>query len=128
LQNAAADAEGPPSAAEGETAQEALYSPVDSAHAGAVTEASGSAAAAETAGEELYFPVNAAAKAAARPQTAPAPEGLKRRRRALMESVSPAVLLLGGPSFDPRSYTTAQTWLASLKETGMPGAARRSAA
>jgi hypothetical protein len=54
---------------------------------------------------------------------------LKRRRRALMESVAPAALLLGGGlPVDPRSYVTDQTWLASLLETGLQGAAKRAAA
>jgi hypothetical protein len=115
-----------------ETAPQAepLYSPVNSAQAAAGTQAAGSAAADETAGESLYSPVNSAAKAAARPPGAQGPGSiLKRRRRALMGSVSPAALLLGGGlPVDPRSYVTEQTWLASLTETGRHGAAKRNAA
>ena len=114
-----------PSVAQGE----GLYSPVNSANAAAGTQGAGSAAAEETAGEGLYSPVNSAAKAAADPKNTPAGSLLKRRRRALMESVSPSALLLGGGlPVDPRSYVTDQTWLAALKETGLPGAAKRSAA
>jgi len=115
-------------AALSEAQGEGLYSPVNSANEAARTEPAVKATAAETAGQSLYSPVNLAAKAAARPQTAPAPGGLKRRRRTLMESVAPAALLLGGLPVDPRSYVTDQTWLASLKETGLQGAAKRSAA
>ena len=98
---------------------EPLYSPVNSAQAGAGAQAAGGAAAGETA-----------AKAAARPPGAQGPGSiLKRRRRALMGSVSPAALLLGGGlPVDPRSYVTEQTWLASLTETGRHGAAKRNAA
>ena len=110
-----------------ETAPQAgpLYSPVNSAQA-----AAGSAAADETARESLYSPVNSAAKAAARPPGAQGPGSiLKRRRQALMGSVSPSALLLGGGlPVDPRSYVTEQTWLASLTETGRHGAAKRNAA
>jgi hypothetical protein len=46
-----------------------------------------------------------------------------------MGSVSPSTLLLGGGlPVDPRSFVTDQTWLASLTETGLPGAAKRNAA
>jgi hypothetical protein len=120
---------GSATAAPSEAQGEGLYSPVNSTHAAAGAQASASPAQDQKAAQGLYSPVNAAAKAAARPQTAPAPEGLKRRRRALMESVSPAALLLGGGlPVDPRSYVTDQTWLASLKETGLPGATKRNAA
>ena len=84
---------------------------------------------AETEGEGLYSPVNLAAKAAARPNSAPTSGSvLKGRRRALMESVSPAALLLGGQPVDPRSYVTDQTWFASLMETGLHGTTKRTAA
>ena len=126
--NAAAGTNTSASAADTKEAEEGLYSPVDSAPQAAEAEPAGRAAAAERARKDLYFPVDAAAKAAARPQTAPAPEGLKRRRRALMESVSPAALLLGSLPVDPRSYVTDQTWLEELRETGLPGAAKRNAA
>ena len=53
---------------------------------------------------------------------------LGRRRRALMESVSPAALRLGGLSVDPRSYVTDQTWLASMLESGVHNATKRKAA
>jgi hypothetical protein len=59
---------------------------------------------------------------------AQAPGTLSRRRRALLESVSPAALRSGGRPADPRSYGTDQTWLASLKETALPGATKRKAA
>jgi hypothetical protein len=109
---------------------EPLYSPVNSAQAGAGAQAAGGAAAGETAGESLYSPVNSAAKAAARPPGAQGPGSiLKRRRQALMGSVSPSALLLGGGlPVDPRSYVTDQAWLASLTETGRHGAAKRNAA
>ncbi|MBV9429965.1 MAG: hypothetical protein JO084_19785 [Bradyrhizobiaceae bacterium] len=51
-----------------------------------------------------------------------------RRRRALMESVSPAALRLGALPVDPRSYVTDQTWLAAMLETGLHGAIKRKAA
>jgi hypothetical protein len=115
-----------------ETAPQAepLYSPVNSAQAAAGTQAAGGAAADETAGESLYSPVNLAAKAAARPPGAQGPGSIfKRRRRALMGSVSPSALLLGGGlPVDPRSYVTEQKWLAALQESGLPGATKRSAA
>jgi hypothetical protein len=109
---------------------EPLYSPVNSAQAGAGAQAAGGAAAGETAGESLYSPVNSAAKAAARPPGAPAPGSiLKRRRQALMGSVSPSALLLGGGlPVDPRSYVTDQAWLAALQDSGLPGATKRNAA
>ena len=53
---------------------------------------------------------------------------LSHRRRALMENVSPAALRLGGLPVDPRSHVTAQTWLASFKESGLHGATKRKAA
>jgi Family of unknown function (DUF5681) len=51
-----------------------------------------------------------------------------RRRRALMESVSPAALRLGALPVDSRSYVTDQTWLALMLETGPHGAIKRKAA
>jgi hypothetical protein len=113
-----------------ETAPDAepLYSPVNSAQVAAGTQAAGSAAAGETAGESLYSAVNSAAKAAARPPSAQAPGSiLRRRRRELLSTVSPAALL-GGLPVDPRSYVTDQTWLESLRETGLHGATKRNAA
>jgi hypothetical protein len=109
---------------------EPLYSPVNSAAAAAGPESSDAAVPTETAREGLYSPVNSSGNATARPKSAPAPGSvLKRRRRALMESVAPAALLLGGGlPVDPRSYVTDQTWLASLLETGLQGAAKRAAA
>jgi hypothetical protein len=113
---------------------EPLYSPVNSAQAAAGPESSDAAAPAGNTAEVLYSPVNSAdeasAKAAARPKSAPAPGSvLKRRRRALMESVSPSSLLLGGGlPVDPRSYVTEQKWLAALQESGFPGATKRNAA
>ena len=54
---------------------------------------------------------------------------LKRRRHPLLAGVSPAaVRLAGGRPVDPRCYVTDQTWLASLKETGLHGATKRKAA
>jgi hypothetical protein len=93
-----------------------LYSPVNSATA--------------PEAEPLYSPVNSAAKAAARPPGAQGPGSiLKRRRQALMGSVSPSALLLGGGlPVDPRSFVTDQTWLAALQESGLPGATKRNAA
>jgi hypothetical protein len=116
--------------AETESDAEPLYSPVNSGNEAARAGGSRRAAPAETGGEGLYSPVNLAAKAAARPTSAPASGSvLKGRRRALMESVSPAALLSGGGlSVDPRSYVTDQTWLASLKETELHGATKRTAA
>jgi Family of unknown function (DUF5681) len=115
-----------------ETAAEAepLHSPVNSANEAAGADTPELAAPAETEGESLYSPVNSAAKAAARPKSAQEPGSiLNRRRRELMGSVSPSALLLGGSlPVDPRSYVTDQTWLAELKETGLSGAAKRSAA
>ena len=115
-----------------ETAADAerLHSPVNSAHEAAGNEPSGSAVPGETAGHGLYSPVNSAAKAAAGPQRAQALGTLlKRRRLELMTGVSPAALLLGGAlPVDPHSYVTDQTWLESLKETGLPSATRRTAA
>jgi hypothetical protein len=90
---------------------EPLYSPVNSANGAAGPESSDAAAPAETSGEYLYSPVNSAAEAAARPKSAPASGSiLKRRRQALMGSVSPSALLLGGGlPVDPRSFVTDQT-------------------
>jgi Family of unknown function (DUF5681) len=115
---------------ETEADAEPLYSPVNSANEAAAADTLEPAVPAEMAREGLYSPVNLNGEATARPNSAPAPGSvLKRRRRALMESVSPAALLLGsGLPVDPRSYVTDQTWLASLKETGLPGAAKRAAA
>jgi hypothetical protein len=109
-------------------------------------------------GDGLYFPVNSNASApnAARrsvnrtgptAELAPAPavdaavrehvdalrahapgSTLSRRRRALMESVSPVALRLGGLPVDPRCYVTEQTWLASMMESGPHGATKRKAA
>jgi hypothetical protein len=45
-----------------------------------------------------------------------------------MESVSPAAVLIGERPVDPRTYVTDQTWPAELRETGLPGAGKRSAA
>jgi hypothetical protein len=105
-----------------------LYSPVNSADEPAAAGVTEPAVPVETAAG-LYSPVNSSAQAAARPKSAPAPSSfLKGRRRALMESVSPAALLLGGQPIDLRSCVTDQTWLESLKETGLPGATRRNAA
>jgi hypothetical protein len=53
---------------------------------------------------------------------------LGRRRRAPMESVSPAALRLGGLPVNSRSYNTDQSWPASLKETGPHHATKRKAA
>jgi hypothetical protein len=106
-----------------------LYSPVNSEPEPAETEPSGSPAADATAGERLYSPVNPAIEAAVRPQSAQATGSiLERRRRALMESASPAALLLGAQPIDPRSYVTEQKWLAELLETGRHGATKRNAA
>jgi hypothetical protein len=115
--------------AETESDAEPLYSPVNSGNEAARADGSEPAAPAETQGESLYSPVNSAAKAAADPHSPPASGSvLKGRRRALMESVSPAALLLDGQPVDPRSYVTDQTWLASLKETELHGATKRTAA
>jgi hypothetical protein len=115
-----------------DTAPEAepLHSPVNSAHEAAAPEESATARMTQTPGEGLYSPVNSSGNAAVRPKGAPASGSvLKGRRRALMESVSPAALLLGGGlPVDPRSYVTDQTWLAALQETGLAGAAKRTAA
>jgi Family of unknown function (DUF5681) len=128
--NEAAGAEGPEPAAPAEAEGESLYSPVNSGKETAETGCSEPAASAETQGESLYSPVNLAARAAARPKSAPVSGSVLRgRRRALMESVSPAALLLGsGLPVDPRSYVTDRTWLASLKEMGLHGATKRTAA
>ena len=108
---------------------ESLYSLDNSAQPAAKTSGLETAAPAEAEGESLYSRVNSAAKAAARPPGAQtAGSILKRRRQALMGSVSPSALLLGGGlPVDPRSYVTDQTWLAELKETGLHGAKRSAA-
>ena len=108
---------------------EPLYSPVNSASDAAAPEESATAGMTQTPGEGLYSPVNSSGEAAAGPKGAPAPGSvLKGRRRALMESVSPAALLLGGRlPVDPRSYVTDQTWLAELKEPGPLGVKRGAA-
>jgi hypothetical protein len=108
---------------------EPLYSPVNSGNEAAKTKASAKAAADETPGEGLYSPVNSTANAAAAPPNAQAPGSvLEGRRRALMESVSPAALLSGVDPVDPRSYVTDQKWLAALQEIGVHGATNRNAA
>ena len=140
------------------TDEKAEHSPIDVAKNAAEAKSSDKAADAKKEGDGLYFPVNStatAAKAARRsartrvatPEIPAAPaldaavrahvdslqaygpsSTASRRRRALMASVSPAALLLGGLSVDPRSYVTDQTWLASLLESGPPHATKRKAA
>jgi Family of unknown function (DUF5681) len=60
----------------------------------------------QTEGEALYFPVNSNGSTA----------------KAAPRSASRTLLLRAGLTVDPRSYVTDQTWLASLKETGLRGA------
>lgn len=117
------------SAAEAETVGESLYSPVNSANEGAGPEAGEKTAPGKTEGEGLYSPVNSIENATAGPQIAQSAGSLlKGRRRALMESVSPAALLIGERPVDPRAFVTEQTWLEELRETGLLGARKRSAA
>jgi hypothetical protein len=59
----------------------------------------------QTEGEALYFPVNSNGSTA----------------KAAPRSASRTLLLRAGLTVDPRSYVTDQTWLASLKETGLHG-------
>jgi Family of unknown function (DUF5681) len=120
----AADSDAP-----GQSEGEDLYSPVNSENEVPGKRVPASAAPVGTEGNGLYFPVNSIENAVADPRGAPGPGSLlKRRRRSLMEGASPAALLIGEQSVDRRSYVTEQTWLEELRETGRPGAGKRSAA
>jgi uncharacterized protein DUF5681 len=107
-----------------------LYFPVNS-NASATKPAPGSAKRSAAAPAELppAPALDAAVRAHVDALRKPAPGNtVSGRRRALMESVSPAALRVGGLPIDPRSYVSDQTWLASLKETGPHHATKRKAA